>query len=132
MSILARWCIYVSHDWFDIIYFFLMIRRPPISTRTDTLFPYTTLFRSHLFGRKADMVGAVGRHARHQPVGGQRDQEAEGLDRAGDMDRLPVAIGEVDGETPRRDIAVSHGPAPCRRRRPRTGDRESTRLNSSH
>src|SRR3546814_1319078 len=33
--------------------FFLMIRRPPRSTRTDTLFPYTTLFRSvpmHTFG----------------------------------------------------------------------------------
>src|SRR3546814_21046876 len=31
----------------DIYYFFfLMIRRPPRSTRTDTLFPYTTLFRS--------------------------------------------------------------------------------------
>src|SRR3546814_18193601 len=32
----------------DIVYvvFFLMIRRPPRSTRTDTLFPYTTLFRS--------------------------------------------------------------------------------------
>src|SRR3546814_7134853 len=29
--------------WF---FFFLMIRRPPRSTRTDTLFPYTTLFRS--------------------------------------------------------------------------------------
>src|SRR3546814_11995308 len=28
--------------------FFLMIRRPPRSTRTDTLFPYTTLFRSFL------------------------------------------------------------------------------------
>src|SRR3546814_20294011 len=28
--------------------FFLMIRRPPRSTRTDTLFPYTTLFRSLL------------------------------------------------------------------------------------
>src|SRR3546814_19020377 len=28
------------------IIFFLMIRRPPRSTRTDTLFPYTTLFRS--------------------------------------------------------------------------------------
>src|SRR3546814_16091751 len=27
--------------------FLLMIRRPPRSTRTDTLFPYTTLFRSH-------------------------------------------------------------------------------------
>src|SRR3546814_13631212 len=29
-------------------FFFLMIRRPPRSTRTDTLFPYTTLFRSEL------------------------------------------------------------------------------------
>src|SRR3546814_18417344 len=34
--------------------FFLMLRRPPRSTRTDTLFPYTTLFRSDVhcgFGR---------------------------------------------------------------------------------
>src|SRR3546814_16105944 len=30
-----------------LMFFFLMIRRPPRSTRTDTLFPYTTLFRSH-------------------------------------------------------------------------------------
>src|SRR3546814_17500125 len=29
-----------------LVVFFLMIRRPPRSTRTDTLFPYTTLFRS--------------------------------------------------------------------------------------
>src|SRR3546814_14740020 len=28
------------------LFFFLMVRRPPRSTRTDTLFPYTTLFRS--------------------------------------------------------------------------------------
>src|SRR3546814_15570123 len=28
------------------LFFFLMLRRPPRSTRTDTLFPYTTLFRS--------------------------------------------------------------------------------------
>src|SRR3546814_5130638 len=28
------------------LFFLLMLRRPPISTRTDTLFPYTTLFRS--------------------------------------------------------------------------------------
>src|SRR3546814_14057928 len=32
---------------YSIYVFFLMIRRPPRSTRTDTLFPYTTLFRSH-------------------------------------------------------------------------------------
>src|SRR3546814_18397326 len=30
----------------DVFFFFLMIRRPPRSTPTDTLFPYTTLFRS--------------------------------------------------------------------------------------
>src|SRR3546814_4143877 len=30
----------------ELLLFFLMIRRPPRSTRTDTLFPYTTLFRS--------------------------------------------------------------------------------------
>src|SRR3546814_20797880 len=43
--------------------FFLMIRRPPRSTRTDTLFPYTTLFRSEavnlgdgVHGHEADVV----------------------------------------------------------------------------
>src|SRR3546814_2425717 len=34
--------------------FFLMIRRPPRSTRTDTLFPYTTLFRSDEGGAGSD------------------------------------------------------------------------------
>src|SRR3546814_5388514 len=34
--------------------FFLMIRRPPRSTRTDTLFPYTTLFRSRRRARAGD------------------------------------------------------------------------------
>src|SRR3546814_21185790 len=33
-------------------FFFLMIRRPPRSTRTDTLFPYTTLFRSSTLGAR--------------------------------------------------------------------------------
>src|SRR3546814_10758291 len=58
--------------------FFLMIRRPPRSTRTDTLFPYTTLFRSHpaggllaqralvdVFGQdRADRVGEDHFHVR--------------------------------------------------------------------
>src|SRR3546814_17373315 len=34
------------------MFFFLMIRRPPRSTRTDTLFPYTTLFRSLRYDRR--------------------------------------------------------------------------------
>src|SRR3546814_18114071 len=37
--------LYCLHSVF-LLFFFLMIRRPPRSTRTDTLFPYTTLFRS--------------------------------------------------------------------------------------
>src|SRR3546814_14805609 len=36
-----------------------MIRRPPVSTRTDTLLPYTTLFRSAR-GATADALGAAG------------------------------------------------------------------------
>src|SRR3546814_3562090 len=38
--------------------FFLMIRRPPRSTRTDTLFPYTTLFRSPALRRKPSATTA--------------------------------------------------------------------------
>src|SRR3546814_17473686 len=39
-----------------LFFFFLMIRRPPRSTRTDTLFPYTTLFRSLLKRAKVDAL----------------------------------------------------------------------------
>src|SRR3546814_19569135 len=42
----------------------LMLRRPPISTRTDTLLPYTTLFRSAL-------LGSHGRRRDHHPHGGR-------------------------------------------------------------
>src|SRR3546814_15858414 len=40
--------------------FFLMIRRPPRSTRTDTLFPYTTLFRSDIGSCQVCMLGRRG------------------------------------------------------------------------
>src|SRR3546814_21120913 len=40
-----------------LFFFFLMIRRPPRSTRTDTLFPYTTLFRSP--GQKVSAVESL-------------------------------------------------------------------------
>src|SRR3546814_2070923 len=51
--------------------FFLMVRRPPRSTRTDTLFPYTTLFRSR------------GRHARRavaQPRAGAQHRLTDALE----------------------------------------------------
>src|SRR3546814_4923887 len=49
-----------------------MIRRPPRSTRTDTLFPYTTLFRSLLQERAAldhrHVLARVEHDARRQPL----------------------------------------------------------------
>src|SRR3546814_5731368 len=44
--------------FFVLLFFFLMIRRPPRSTRTDTLFPYTTLFRSER-GQEVEPEGDV-------------------------------------------------------------------------
>src|SRR3546814_7547463 len=49
-------CLYVC-----IFFFFLMIRRPPRSTRTDTLFPYTTLFRSERAVATGKQAGKVWR-----------------------------------------------------------------------
>src|SRR3546814_15939204 len=57
------------------LFFFLMIRPPPRSTRTYPLFPYTTLFRSFLmlFARNLEFAGqrqqrdvVATRHAQHQ------------------------------------------------------------------
>src|SRR3546814_10498886 len=48
----------------DLVFFFLMIRRPPRSTRTDTLFPYTTLFRSGSALRPCRVPGRSHRRCR--------------------------------------------------------------------
>src|SRR3546814_11208069 len=47
------------------VFFCLMIRRPPSSTRTDTLFPYPPLFRS---GQHAKICALVGANTLDQPV----------------------------------------------------------------
>src|SRR3546814_14144635 len=70
---LCRVCVYVVY-WFDtvlivgfcaqVMCFFLIIRRPPRSTRTDTLFPYTTLFRSRHDADAEDFGRAAQRPAR--------------------------------------------------------------------
>src|SRR3546814_18197996 len=46
-----------------VLFFFLMIRRPPRSTRTDTLFPYTTLFRSAIGAMRAALVPGMTENA---------------------------------------------------------------------
>src|SRR3546814_1628709 len=96
-----------------------MIRRPPRSTRTDTLFPYATLFRSTLLplrtkvcrgisGSSPGQLAAVGR--------GLRDRRHERLH----PERQRVAV--VDREV-RRHLAGRAGIG--------ARDRKSTRLNSS-
>src|SRR3546814_1191164 len=117
------------------MFFFLMIRRPPRSTRTDTLFPYTTLFRScrgcsvlrslgpvlpaHHDGAGEDVMQAPAalvqqHHDEHQPgseadghIEQQDDENSlQGLDRA----NFPVAPLEAEQRHP--------------------GDRKSKSLNS--
>src|SRR3546814_1023894 len=62
-----------------LVVFFLMIRRPPRSTRTDTLFPYTTLFRSpqvfrHQPARAETQYDAGDDCREHYPCTGGRQQ----------------------------------------------------------
>src|SRR3546814_1871864 len=72
--------------------FFLMIRRPPRSTRTDTLFPYTTLFRSLAVGlgdgHRVD--GMRGRDFAHRGQECARRQLAAGHQATDLLGDLPV------------------------------------------
>src|SRR3546814_3109948 len=79
--------------------FFLMIRRPSRSTRTDTLFPYTTLFRSapalHAFRE-----GRIGHDAgRPAVVDGRHGRDVVEFHGDGRVDdRCRIRIGVADGE----------------------------------
>src|SRR3546814_13684897 len=69
-----------------------MIRRPPRSTRTDTLFPYTTLFRSHRDFVEIDVVDLpLGIGARPPPLHPAELQRPRGRGRA-------VVGGKVGGD----------------------------------
>src|SRR3546814_5180032 len=110
-----------------------MIRRPPRSTRTDTLFPYTTLFRSvfRLPGREQDWVAL--RRTRHiqWPFDRQifalvvEDMNASGIEI---LTRLLILENRVIGPAVPKALANFHelhgALIPL--------DRKSTRLNSSH
>src|SRR3546814_8040509 len=122
-----------------------MIRRPPRSTRTDTLFPYTTLFRSST-GLLHESLGHLLRR------GHLRSQEAFARSVAG-ISPLQYGIlelvllnpgirhGEVTEALATAPSVITTAMKPLRRdglleqEAPRDGarqDRKSTRLNSSH
>src|SRR3546814_2203509 len=65
-----------------------MIRRPPRSTRTDTLFPYTTLFRSELVWRRAEGLEALARDSDVMVIAAKATEENRGMIDASVMDAL--------------------------------------------
>src|SRR3546814_20755195 len=98
-----------------------MLRLPPRSTRTDTLFPYPTLFRSVL----DDLVDR-GRRQRRWPSGDTENGRYLSLHRRYWWQSLKASIAcEILHETiAQRNRALNATFA--------HGDRKSTRLNSSH
>src|SRR3546814_8246814 len=84
-----------------------MIRRPPRSTRADTLFPYTTLFRSRT-ARLAPFEAGVGKDA-VEPFGfrlGLHQAAARNHDRPFDARRLFAALDDRGGGAHVLDTAV--------------------------
>src|SRR3546814_1879851 len=73
------------------VFFVLMIRRPPRSTRTDTLFPYTTLFRSPGMKHRALAVGDLGDLVVRAQVDAEREHHPHVLPR-----RDLLAVDDID------------------------------------
>src|SRR3546814_4712190 len=73
-----------------LFFFFLMIRRPPRSTRTDTLFPYTTLFRSWGSGPVPPLTAdsAVGAPEKDDRGGDRDDQRPRSEEHTSELQSL--------------------------------------------
>src|SRR3546814_19376047 len=96
-----------------LVFLFLMIRRPPRSTRTDTLFPYTTLFRSLRTSRW--------RGSHHHELCRRRAALV-----------LSRTTHDIRGDDYGQEISSATLAELAVRRCAGSTDRKSTRLNSSH
>src|SRR3546814_1314384 len=113
-----------------------MIRRPPRSTRTDTLFPYTTLFRSVASAaardQRAERLGEVAPPGKEVVVDLQQvarrshDEPPRLVGRI--ARRIGIGFVLVANLVARGSIAIAHGWTARKdsRRRPRAGPPEST------
>src|SRR3546814_17992320 len=85
-------------------FFFLMIRRPPRSTRTDTLFPYTTLFRSPAKVGQYHLIRS--RPSNHKPLGSSlvsdSNAQAVRIFAACSQARLLSSVAQVPSEKDRK------------------------------
>src|SRR3546814_2335138 len=98
-----------------------MIRRPPRSTRTDTLFPYTTLFRSglpshdlhHREGRSSDLLQGLGPQRcadNHVPswLAYQRRRSEEHTSELQSLMRISYAVFCLQKKTQKQITTVEH------------------------
>src|SRR3546814_3149803 len=109
-----------------------MIRRPPISTRTDTLFPYTTLFRSARRQKLPASVFVRKFSGQGEGNGPEERQDARHNGKCRPASRGGWLVHELKrfGQPAQRDDPHSHRIGCCK---PKGGrDRKSTRLNYSH
>src|SRR3546814_3716465 len=125
-----------------------MIRRPPRSTRTDTLFPYTTLFRSDAGGRPRgdDLRRPLSRSLREAGEGRAGDHRRQGLQPLSGPQlagMLADALAALQNLEPVAALRASRWVYPLVNTAHIAGiallfgaiaplDRKSTRLNSSH
>src|SRR3546814_10638404 len=98
-----------------------MIRLPPRSTRTGTLFPYTTLFRSHGIALIEDCAHALGASDGGSPIGTIGDAAIFSFQA---IKHMTTADGGL--------LTLKDPNLLDAARRLRWLDRKSTRLNSSH
>src|SRR3546814_14095112 len=99
-----------------------MVRLPPRSTQTDTLFPYTTLFRSHLSGADDDPKKAL--EAKVEDVQDEMQVKSNCGTERDAFRKAVIALGRASGDseavaTDDADLQIEE-------------DRKSTRLKSSH
>src|SRR3546814_752369 len=100
-----------------------MCRRPPVSTRSDTLFPYTTLFRSGSFGPSVGLqaptllgVYEIGHHHLVENLGVDRRilDLQHILDSAVEVALHPVGGADIDVRAPvRQRLAIAEAPDPA-------------------
>src|SRR3546814_5231677 len=121
-----------------------MIRRPPRSTRTDTLFPYTTLFRSTLADHEQGRRGGEARRCHRRvflPAIAGAAARCEVQREIQQDERSPSMTRPVPLSVPIRQLPHAEGLAlPAYATADAAGldllaaveDRKSTRLNSSH
>src|SRR3546814_12891018 len=98
-----------------------MILRPPRSTRTDTLFPYTTLFRS--FAWSAALIAVLAVVLAGKGIGWLQEAGLLGVTPLAEFPRIPML-----GVYPTAQTLVAQLAAAI----VLVADRKSTRLNSSH